>query len=77
MKREQIIKILQENLQLDMPNPDEAEGIVADAILSLPLDLPSIKEINDTFPPVYVDTALEARGAKWMRREIIKRNKPR
>jgi len=48
MKREQIIEILQRLLQLDMPNPEEAEGLVADAILAL-------DEQGTNLPPVEIN----------------------
>ena len=38
-RKEQIIEILKKELQLDMPFPDEAEERVADAILSLPIEV--------------------------------------
>jgi hypothetical protein len=47
-KREQIIEILQRLLQLDMPNPEEAEGLVADAILAL-------DEQGTNLPPVEIN----------------------
>ena len=52
----------------------------ADAILALPLDVPSDKEIMQKYPFSDEDIDLisnldNQEGAKWMKEEIIKRNK--
>jgi hypothetical protein len=49
MTKEQIIEIMKINLQLDMPNPEEAEGLVADAILALD------EQSEESYPKEFVE----------------------
>ena len=81
MKREQIIEILQDKIELSLTSNYKSvyiDGLdkCADAILALPLDVPSDAQITI---PEYCENQIEARefieGAKWMRDEIINRNK--
>ncbi len=76
MKRKQIIEILSNGLQ---DGNIEMHHINIEQLaekLALPLDVPSDEEITI---PEYCENRNEARefieGAKWMRDEIIKRNK--
>ena len=94
MKREQIIEILQKHKDKWIRwsggyVSDENFDEVADAILALPLDVPSDEEVMEEslnghiilsdprwmswFNDAEQDTFIQ--GAKWMRDEIIKRNK--
>jgi len=93
MKREQIIEILRQKLYIDEEydtrkdkNQYWIEGIdeCADAILALPLDVPSDEEIENKISTIFRREALTTidyystgfnEGTIWMREEIIKRNK--
>lgn len=87
MKREQIIEIL--GTWDDYVLGGDINDDIADAILAIPLDVPSDEEVmeeslkghislsdhkwmswfNDAEQDIFIQ------GAKWMRDEIIKRNK--
>ena len=87
MKREQIIEILE--TWDDYVLGGDINDDIADAILALPLDVPSDEEVMEEslnghislsdhkwmswFNDAEQDTFIQ--GAKWMRDEIIKRNK--
>lgn len=73
MKREQIMKIFRD---YSVTHGDLMS--VADAILALPLDVPSDEEIMQKYPfwdeIDLVSNLDNQEGAKWMKEEIIKRN---
>jgi hypothetical protein len=77
--KEQIIEILQSKTVIDnlgnllvTDNYNE----IADAILSLPIDVPSEEEIENKFPyAVSYANMCSQTGAKWAIEEIIERNK--
>ena len=72
MKREQIKQILIDNFNT-WGYTQEFFDLSADAILALPLDVPSDEEIEKyCYKENHGNTRM---GAKWMREEIIKRNK--
>jgi hypothetical protein len=82
MKREQIIELIKKHAdgvwnKYDNPNQPMADEVdiikLADAILALPLDVPSDDEIEKyCYKENHGNTRM---GAKWMQEEIIKRNK--
>jgi hypothetical protein len=87
MEREQIIEILE--TWDDYVLGGDINDDIADAILAIPLDVPSDEEVMEEslnghislsdhkwmswFNDAEQDTFIQ--GAKWMRDEIIKRNK--
>ena len=83
MKREQIIEILKSWLQANdgtIFTDDIAISQITNEILALPLDVPSDEEIMQKYP--FFDEEIDLvsnldnqEGAKWMKDEIIKRNK--
>ena len=90
-KREQIIEILKNHIDFAYDNYGKVVNsndleIIADAILALPLEIPSLKEQNEEannygelVKPDYgvkENACLDfVRGSEWMLLEIIKRNK--
>ena len=88
-RKEQIIEILKNNIDFaydnygKVVNSNDLETI-ADAILALPIEVSGDEEIKKQYPVTYSyqeDTEswknrLKQKGAKWMRDEIIKRNRP-
>ena len=89
MTKEQIIEILQENIRADAWGKLYGVEKSADAILALPIEMPSDKEIDmwvknirlaGITDPEWFSADESFRGgiifgAKWMKDEIIKRNK--
>ncbi|HPM03293.1 MAG TPA: hypothetical protein PK816_14145 [Candidatus Cloacimonadota bacterium] len=93
MKREQIIELIKKHAdgvwnKYDNPNQPMADEVdiikLADAILALPLDVPSDEEIENKISTIFRREALTTidyystgfnEGTIWMREEIIKRNK--
>ena len=81
MKREQIIETLKNPHWFFFGKLFESDfEQIADAILALPLDVPSDEEIMQKYPFFDEDIDLVSNldnqeGAKWMKDEIIKRNK--
>ena len=95
MKREQIIEILQDKIELSLTSNYKSvyiDGLdkCADAILALPLDVPSDEEIRyratlhagvpSDDPDIYGSDARKVyneciRIGQWARGEIIERNK--
>jgi hypothetical protein len=87
MKREQIIEFAKKHIYIEYKKAgfgtyQELGGLeeFADAILALPLNLPSDEEIMQKYPFFDEDIDLVSNldnqeGAKWMKEEIIKRNK--
>jgi len=80
MKREQIIEILERYEKMPFSRPSEC----ADEILALSLDVPSdgdvihessIRFVSNTGYFNVTKAASFKKGAKWMKEEIIKRNK--
>ena len=87
MKREQIIEFAKKHIYIEYKKAgfgtyQELGGLeeFANAILALPLDVPSDEEIMQKYPFFDEDIDLVSNldnqeGAKWMKDEIIKRNK--
>ena len=80
MKREQIIEILENMWEILKKEGGFNINDTANAILALPLDVPSDEEIMQKYPFFDEDIDLVSNldnqeGAKWMKDEIIKRNK--
>jgi len=80
-KREQIIEIVETNLSSKIENDYVKKGVaknIADAILAIPIDVPTEEEIYRECP-AYCDWSGESlawmAGVKWTISEIIKRNK--
>lgn len=86
MKREQIIEFAKKHIYIEYKKAGfgtyhELGGLedFADAILALPLEVPSNEEIMQKYPFIDEDIDLisnldNQEGAKWMKEEIIKRN---
>lgn len=76
-RKEQIIEILREN---EFFTSDKTFHLnkVADAILAIPLDVPSEEEIEKKYsgsPNNHIHpNRYRKEGAKWMHNEILKRN---